>query len=462
MIIELVKCILSFGIITLSGSLIYFLILRRPARCWMEAVTYGWGAGIAGLYMVGGVLVRIRLLAFRWQYLYLSFAALLAAGFLSTLWLWRRRNPGPASDEKPARRIQLDLWSILMLLLILVHACILLWINLNHPAFDSDATNSTRWAGLAKEIYRSGSLVPATKTWYPIYPSLIPLMANALTDRWFDSLAALPWFVFYACFIMISCRFIWLITGEIKKSLAYGCVLVTIPILSIHAIRPGFSDLILCYFVASVLIHLFNSYYYRNKRHFFLSLVFMAGACMTKQEGVAWMTVVYTGYGLLYAYEKGRLSMRRIILSEMSAAGVVLVLFSLGAGYLHTLVAGRSGYLRTLSYFQFSPAALEAMAIRVFTWGTFGIYWYLVLALLAYLLIFSQNGLYKLACVQIVLLFGLLLFFFCATGNVRFTLAGTNVSRLLMQWVPLGGLLLVMWSDDRRPSATRSVRRGSA
>ncbi len=461
MILELAKCIVSLGIITLSGSLICFSILRHAARRWMEAMAYGWGAGTAILYVVGGQLVRMRFLAFRWQYYYLAFAALLAAGFLFVTWRLRRRNPGAASDGTQRRLVQLDAWSVLMLLFILVHACILLWINLSHPIFDSDATDSTRWVGLAKEVYRAGGLSSSTHVRNPVFPSLIPLLANSLTKRWFDSLAALPWFFFYASFLMISCRFIWLITGEIKKGLIYGCILLSIPILSIHVMRPGFSDLILCYFVACVLINLFSSYHYRNKQYFFLSLVFMAGACMTKQEGSVWMVVVYGAYGLLYAYEKHRISMRRIIISEILAIGTGLIIFSFGADYLRSLAAGRPGYLRIMSHFQFSPEALEGLVIRLFTWGTFGIYWYLVLVLLAYLLIFSRNGLYRLACVQIVILFGLLLFFFCATGSAKFTINGTNVSRLLMHWVPLGGLLLVMWSEDQNPASAGVARRVS-
>jgi hypothetical protein len=331
-----------------------------------------------------------------------------------------------------------------MIVLIFVHAVVLLWINLNHPIFDSDATNAYRWVGLAKEMYRQGGLEAEMPVRNPMFPSLIPLWANMFTMRWYDSLAALPWFLFYVALLVLSCDFVFRITGEIRNGLFYSCVLASIPILWLHVIRPGFSDLILCYFMACVLSLLFYSHHYQNRQYFMTSLVFMLGACMTKQEGLGWMLLIYAAYFLMYLYERRRIPEGRILIAEILVLGAGLSAFLLAKDSLQNLVEGRSVYLGILFHVQFDMDALGRLTERLFTWGTFGGYWYLFLVILAYLLIRAGSGLYRLICVQIVFLLGLMLLFLCATGNVQMTMSGTNPSRLLMHWLPLGGLVLAM------------------
>ncbi len=455
MILEFLKCMASLAVILLSGSLIYHWIIRKEDRRWLEAVAYGWGAGLVLLYVAGGLLIRVRALSPLWHYYYLGFIAV----FMVILTALRGlgRAPSRQSDAPlPGKRTKVDAWCVAMLLFVCLHAGALLWINLNHPVFDSDAVEYGRWVGLAKELYKTGGVGTSTFVQNPMFPSLIPLWSNLFTLRWHDSFAALPWFLFYIAFLAVSWQFVYRITGEVKYGLIYCCLLVSVPILWVHVIRPGFSDLIVCYFTAAVFSMLFNSYYYRSSQYFLLSLVFMAGACMTKQEGVAWMVVIYLVYAVLYLYEKRGLALRHFLITESAVIGLGFAAYLLSYRYLHELVVGRSRYLALLFRVQFDMNALAILAERTFTWGTFGVYWYLLLGLLAYVAIRSRNPFYRLVCFQIVLVFGLLIYFFCATGNVKLTLAGTNTSRLLLHWIPSGSLLLIMLLTEQAPLTEKS------
>ncbi len=460
MIFDLLKCVASLGVLLLSGGAVYLSVIRRDMCRKVEFVVYGWGAGVVLLYLAGGLFVRSRPLFFRWH-LY-SLTSMIAVALAIALINRRRIGwfPNRAAGSGPGR-IFSDVWAVALLVFICTHTLILLWINLNHPIFDSDATNASRWVGLAKEIFRQGGLEASTHIRRPMFPSLIPLWANIFTTRWFDSLAALPWFVFYCSFLLLSGNFVCRVTGSLRNGLIYSSVLAVTPIIWIHVIRPGFSDLILCYFLGCVLSLLFYSQHYHDRQYFFFSLVFMVGACLTKQEGGVWMIVIYASYALLYAYARHRASLVRIVAVEVVVLGAGVCGYLLTADYLHDLLARRSVYLGMLLYVRHDPRALQMLTERLFTWATFGCYWYLFLGLLAYLLVRARRVLYRLICVQIVLLLGLLVFFFCATGNVQLTISGTNTSRLLMHWVPLGGLLLSMLLQEESAGGAAPQERSS-
>ena len=79
MILELAKCTAALAAVFLSGGVVYLMIIAKEDRRWLEAISYGWGAGIVLLYVVGGLMVRIPPLFFNWHLYYLGFVFLLAA-----------------------------------------------------------------------------------------------------------------------------------------------------------------------------------------------------------------------------------------------------------------------------------------------------------------------------------------------------------------------------------------------
>ena len=443
MILEIAKCTASLAAIFLSGGIIYAVIMGKEHRRWSEAVSYGWGAGVVLLYVVGGLLVRIPPLFFRWHLYCLGFLLLLttvsAAFYLRRHGLPHLQLPRVALC---ARRI--DLSAALMLSLLVFHALLLLWISLSRPVFDSDAINPRRWVGLAKTIYRLGGLASSARAWNPTFPSLIPLWPNMFTVRWYDSMAAIPWVCFYVLTLLMTAQFVRRITGSLRAGLAYTCVLASIPLLWTHVIRPGFSDLIVCYFMAAVLSLLFCSYQYRQGRYFLFSVIFMIGACMSKQEAAGWMILIYTSYGLLYWHAKLHKPVALILGIEGIVVAIGLATHLLFADYFLKLVAGRSLYLGLLFRNRYDPAALWLLLERTFTWATFGIYWYLVVGILIYLLVRPGSDFVRLLGAQCALAYLLILYFLCGTGNVRLTISGTNASRLLLQWVPLGTVLFAV------------------
>jgi hypothetical protein len=442
-IFELAKCAGSLAAIFLSGGIVYAAIIGKGERRWPEAVSYGWGAGIVLLYVAGGILVRIPPLFFRWHLYCLGFLLLPAA--VPVAFYFRRHGLPELRLPRIALSPQrIDPWVAAMLVFLVFHALLLLWTNLNRPVFDSDAISPRRWVGLAKTVYRLGGLPSSAQAWNPTFPSLIPLWPNMFTVRWFDSMAAIPWFCFYVLMLLITVRFVRRIAGSLRAGLAYACVLASIPLMWTHVIRPGFSDLIVCYFMAAVLSLLFYSYQFRQRRYFLFSLIFMAGACMSKQEAVGWMILVYAGYGLLYWHVRLRKSVALILGIEGIVIASGLATHLLLADYILGLVAGRFRYLGIVFRGGYDPAAVPLLLERTFTWATFGIYWYLAIGILIYLLIRPGSDFIRLLAAQCALVYLLLLYFLCATGNVRLTIAGTNASRLLLQWVPLGTVLYVV------------------
>ena len=447
MILELAKCTAALAAVFLSGGVVYLMIIAKEDRRWLEAISYGWGAGIVLLYVVGGLMIRIPPLFFNWHMCYLGFVFLLVA--VPVLFRVRRCGLSGLQLHRVLPRVALsaprfDLWAALMLAFLAFHALLLLWIGLNRPVFDSDAISPQRWVGLAKTVYRLGGLPVSTHVWNPTFPSLIPLWPNMFTARWYDSLAAIPWFIFYVLILLTAARFVCRITGNLRAGLAYACVLASSPLLWVHAIRPGFSDLIVCYFMAAVMTLLFSSYQYQQRRYFLFSLLFMIGACMSKQEAVAWMFLIYGSYGLLYWHVRYRKPAANVLLIEGITVAVSFVAYLLTLDQMHRLVIGRFTYLGLLFRFRYDPSALRLLIERTFTWATFGIYWYFVFGILIYLLVRSRDPFVRLVCVQSLWISALVCYYLCGTGNVKLTIAGTNASRLLLHWVPAGGVLFAM------------------
>ncbi len=444
MIFELAKCAASLAAIFLAGGAVYFMVIGKADRRWSEAIAYGWGAGVVLLYVVGGLLVRIPPLFFKWHLYCLGLLVLLAVA-PAAFYIRENRLSGLRFPRTNLSARRIDLRATGMLACLALHTLLLAWISLNRPVFDSDAINPRRWVGLAKAIYRLGGLPASVRFWNPAFPSLVPLWPNMFTARWYDSMAGVPWVCFYVLTLLISGQFIYRVTGSLKAGLAYACVLASIPLMWNHVIRPGFSDLIVCYFMAAVLSLLYYSYQYRQRRYFLFSLVFMLGACMSKQEAVGWMLLIYAACGLLYWHVKRQRPVALILGIEGIVIAAGLATHLLFADFFHDLVAGRFLYLGLFFRNRFDPAAVRLLVERTFTWATFGIYWYLVLGILVYILIRPGSTFVRLLGAQCALAYLLILYFLCGTGNVGHTISGTNASRLLLQWVPLGGVLYAVF-----------------
>jgi hypothetical protein len=444
---ELLKCTGSLLVIALTGSVAYLRVFREEDHRWSELVSYSWGAGVVSLYVFGGLLIRLPCFLSLWHWIYLALAIVLLAAAAASGGTVRSlrglRMPTPTRFWHHSGP-----WSRLMSAFLTIQAFVIFWININHPIFDSDAANAYRWVGLAKEMYRQGGLTSSTHVWNPLYPSLISLWPNMFSARWRDSFAAVPWFCFYAALLFMSFHFIRRLTGSVGAGLTYCCLLALTPIFWIHVIRPGFSDLIVCYFMTAVCALLFESYYYRDRRFFLFSLIFMLGACMSKQEAVVWMLLIYGVYALLCLYVRFPDHLRRLLVFEAAAILSVFVVYWLTAGFIERAIAGRFTYLGLLFRIRYDPMAFERLAERTFTWATFGVYWYLFFGALAYILLCFRDTFVRVLCLQYLVVGLLLTYYLCFTGNVMFTISGTNSSRLLLQWIPSGGILYAVLASE--------------
>jgi hypothetical protein len=435
MILESLKVLVVLAFLAFPGVLFCRLYFGVGYFGPGGSVFYGFGLGILLLYIGGGLMVRMPFLFHRWHFVMLLLSILLSS--LLALYAWRKRR------QKEDRLLFSGVLragnapGLIMLLVVLLIASVLLIINVAQPVFDSDATNPFRWVGLAKIMYRLGGLSDSTYLWHPYFPSLIPLYLNSFTVRWFDSFAAFPWFLFYFSMIGISFSFLTRYGRSITEFATYPFVLALTPMLGMHVIRPGFSDLIVSYFVMAIVTLLFDSLLQRDRRLLFLSLAFALGLALTKKEGLPWILVLYGSFGALYLFTSQRVSARKLLVGEVCLICISSILYLIAAPSIAHWLKGGS-LLGMLFRPKLDGAAIGFFIEQVFFRAAFGLYWWFFLAALIVVATTADNTLFRLTAIHCGALWLGLFFFSCFTGNVHFTLQGTNVCRLMLQAVPLG------------------------
>ena len=256
--------------------------------------------------------------------------------------------------------------------------------------------------------------------------------------RWHDSLAALSW-VFYYFFIVYAALVVcMLISRHVTASLLCAYFFSALPALIHHVVRPGFHDLPTAYFftlgVSAILLYFFNGRGTWSRAVapllLFAAVVFLPTA---KLEGIiwsAWLSLVALSFFLL---QRGLVSWRRLLAVQLSLLAAVYVVYWLSADFiLHNL--DLSARLKNVFIVKaMDPNAVSMFMNNVFFDSMFSVWWWAVLAFLVALIGRGENLMSRLVCLYILLLLLAIFYYTNFTGNIQFTLFGSNVSRFFIQ-----------------------------
>lgn len=409
--------------------------LASPGRRlrWLPCLPFAWPTGVAVLYAVGYLFVLAGWWSAHWNYAAAAVMLLLAAAGAV---LWLRAPPLPAA-VMPAIRPR-D-WVLLALLAAKCAAVI--YAALNYPVIDSDATNPGGYVSLARRL-GGGVLFPGGDTASPLGPSILAAWARMPLDRWYDSMAAVPWLFAWLSFIAIAAATCYRLTRHATASLACAWLFASLPLAANHALRPGFNDLLVaCFFIAVVGVLCFF-YLDKGKTARFWPLV--AGACLvcgalSKMEGVMWLALLTVVGASYWLYATGRYPWRKILLFQLAAAAVVYLLYWLTADFIAQYVGGRLEWLFQKRY---NPDSFPHFFSALFGYGSFNVFWWLFVSMALFALIGRVEMNARALVIYMLAVVFALFYFSNFTGNIPFTMMGTNVGRFFLQ---VSGIMLPVY-----------------
>lgn len=423
----------------LAASGLALMQLAAPGRRlrWLPCLPFAWPTGVVVLYAVGYLFVLAGWWSTHWNYAVIAvMLPLAAAGAV----LWLRAPPLPAA-VMPALRPR-D-WVLIALLAAKCAAVI--YAALNYPVIDSDATNPVGYVSIAK-VLGEGAGFAGGDTASPLGPPILAAWARMPLDRWYDSMIAVPWLFAWLSFTAIAAAVCYRLTRHTTASLACASLFASLPLAANHALRPGFNDLLVaCFFIAVVGVLCF---FYLDKGKTARFWLVVAGACLvcgalSKAEGMMWLVLLSVAGASYWLYATGKYPWRKILLFQLAGAVVVYLLYLLTADFI-VEHAGKSLDYRVGYLFQkeYNPDSFPHFFSALFGYGSFNVFWWLFvpMALLA-LTGRAEMSARALAIYMLAVVF-FLFYFSNFTGNVQFTLIGTNVGRFFLQ---VSGIMLPVY-----------------
>ncbi|MDD9886510.1 MAG: hypothetical protein OXU83_05045 [Gammaproteobacteria bacterium] len=419
----------------LAASGLALMQLAAPGRRlhWLPCLPYAWPTGVVVLYAVGYLFVLAGWWSTHWNYAAIAVMLLLAAAG-AVLWL---RAPPPPAVAMPV--IKPRDWVLFALLAAKCAAVV--YAALNYPVIDSDATNPAGYVSLAKRL-GEGAVFPGGGTVSPLGPSILAAWARMPLDRWYDSMIAVPWLFAWLSFIAIAAAACYRLTRHTTASLACAWLFASLPLVAHHALRPGFNDLLVaCFFIAVVGVLCF---FYLDKGKPARFWLVVAGACLvcgalSKMEGRMWLLLLSVMGASYWLYAGGQYPWRKILLFQLAAAAVVYLLYWLTADFIAQYASGRVVWLfqkryNSESFFHFFSA--------LFSYGSFNVFWWLFVPMALFALIGRVEMSARALVIYMLAVVFALFYFSNFTGNVQFTLIGTNVSRFFLQ---VSGIMLPVY-----------------
>jgi hypothetical protein len=393
---------------------------------------YAWGIGVVFLYIVGFILVRFALAPKSWHWIVLTIGIMIIL-FAGYFYLASEKT------DIATWQWQLKWYDWLLFFLILIKLTLVLYSNLVNPVVDSDATNNYRHIGLAKYIamgyplsetmaYKGGQSTMLS-------PPVLHSWLNMFQERWHDSVATMSCFFAYLSIIGITFVAAFKTTAKITPALISAYIISTIPLLNIHVIRAGYADILVSLFFAmgvSVLALTLNRIDNINKSHLFLLTIAFIGAAMTKMEGTIWLGILIFFFIGVYAHHKNHFSWNKILIVQMGLIIVCFISYLISADWIlkNVDMSLRLSWLFQKSY---DPESFDMFFGFMYTWGAFGLFWWL-LSILSFILLLTGKYAEARICVLYTFIFLAALFYFANfTGNVRHTISGTDVGRFLLQ-----------------------------
>ena len=419
----------------LAASGLALMQLAAPGRRlrWLPCLPYAWPTGVVVLYAVGSLFVLAGWWSTHWNYAAIAVMLLLvAAGAV----LYLRAPPLPAVAMPVIKPRDWVLFALLA-----AKCAAVVYAALNYPVIDSDATNPAGYVSLAKRL-GEGTVFPGGGTASPLGPPILAAWARMPLDRWYDSMIAVPWLFAWLSFIAIAAAACYRLTRHTTASLACAWLFASLPLVVHHALRPGFNDLLVaCFFIAVAGVLCF---FYLDKGKTARFWLVVAGACLvcgalSKMEGRMWLVVLSVMGASYWLYARGQYPWRKILLFQLAAAAVVYLLYWLTADFIGQYASGRVAWLfekryNSDSFFHFFSA--------LFSYGSFNVFWWLFVPMALFALIGRVEMSARALVIYMLAVVFALFYFSNFTGNVQFTLIGTNVSRFFLQ---VSGIMLPVY-----------------
>lgn len=452
---EILLTIVLAQLLLIAGGYGLLQLLMPAERVrFLPWLPFYWGIGSLLLYLLGGFFVLTDMLIGKWHWL----AAAVCLG-MAGLALWRRQTlkEDKAAADAPAFRWR---WfHYLLMALIVGKAALVGFAAVHNPVVDSDATLYNNYVSMAKKIGAglSRGAVTAEDPQFekrlksPLGPSVLSAYPRLFIDRWHNQAAAVPWLFCYLSILGLAFFFSFRMTRRFTVSLALTYLFSAVPILSNHVLRPGFNDLLVCYFLmmafgaAAVFIRDggLKSFKPKSDPGAALMLIGGLGASLSKPEGLMWsfwLALVLFSCALNL---RGKISWPKIIGAQAALAVLILaVWYAYGESFLSSY-GGRAMQLAPAA--SFDPRSWEMTISFFFKWGAFNVLWYIG-AVTALLALFYADAQTRAFVFYLLSMTAALIFFANLTQNQTFTIQGTTLGRFLLHLtaVPLLTILFAV------------------
>lgn len=284
--------------------------------------------------------------------------------------------------------------------------------------------------------YYLGGAAPA----YPIFLSLAAAWTPMVSGEWHETLAILPWPLFYISLLLLTAGGLRRLIGGLPAWIATYLV-ASLPLLLIHASRPGYADLPLAVFLTATILHLILWHESRLRSDFVFAIVFALAAACLKREGPPLALIAVAGFLLT------NLSMIRSLPSVENGINAALVA---AACILCLAVVDFSEQTEVASQLAWQPGVFESLLRHAFQWSSLALFFPLVMAGLIAIAAFPSSA-HRTTTANLVLAFiafDAAIFFFTPQG--RFALNDQTPSRLFLQIAPACILLLASSLARRR------------
>lgn len=309
--------------------------------------------------------------------------------------------------------------------LIAAHACV--------PIRNDDAISM--WLFKAKVIagldelprdpagdYYMGGSNPRYPVFAPLSAAWVPLAAGA----WEERIATLPWLGHYVALVL-------LLAGGLRRWLAWSWawilayLVASMPLMVIHAYRPGYVDLPLATFLAATVLCLLAWRSTGLARHLALAIVFATATACLKREGP-----ILAGTAVLSVL----VFSRRVLGGTPRTAGLGLVALAASAVATIAATVDMADVADNAGRFGYHPDVWPALIRHLFEWGSFHLMGWLIAAGVAAAFLLRRGDHRRPAILLTVALFGLVFGVFLLTPQARFARNDQTPSRLFLQILP--------------------------
>ena len=273
----------------------------------------------------------------------------------------------------------------------------------------------------AGDYYQAGS-----NPHYSPFVSLTAAWVPMVTGAWHEPLAVLPWLLHYVNVVLLIAGGLRRWMGAVPSWVAAYAV-GSLPLVVVHAYRPGYADLPLAAFLAAAVLYLLTWRSTGLSRHLLLAWFFALSATVLKRESpmlaaVTILAVVVPSWRLVGAW-----SMRQRWAAFIPAAGAVLIVGRVVDFSEQAEAAGDLAY---------HPAVWGRLWRHLFEWSSFQFLFWIVAAS-AVAVAWRRRGEHWMPALLLAVgLCGFHAAVFLFTPQERFAMNDQTPSRLFMQAAP--------------------------